>query len=145
MSVLLPLSALLIREGKAPQSATPSRDIAKADSMSFHNGTEIFEANITEPNRTLKELCTYFTEAEENRVQNAAFWIDGVAKTTLAFLGIFSNFVAAHILNKKDMRNSFNLCLVCLSFIDTIFLIGSILESFRRRLCYFCCLRSATK
>ena len=48
-------------------------------------------------------------------------------------LGVASNILAGYVLCKPNMKNSFNLCLVALAWIDTIFLVGSILESFRKR------------
>ena len=68
----------------------------------------------------------------------AIFWIlahyvlDGIAKTLVALVGVFLNVLAAYILNRPKMKNSFNLCLVVLNVIDTIFLVGGILESFKR-------------
>ena len=86
-----------------------------------------------EINETLLALCPPFTEFEEKMVSSTAFWLDGVAKTIVGMLGVASNIMAAYILNKPKMKNSFNLCLVALACIDTIFLLGSILESFRKR------------
>ena len=68
----------------------------------------------------------------------AIFWtladyvLDGIAKTLVALVGVFLNVLAAYILNRPKMKNSFNLCLVVLNVIDTIFLVGGILESFKR-------------
>ena len=68
----------------------------------------------------------------------AHFWmlahyvLDGIAKTLVALVGVFLNVLAAYILNRPKMKNSFNLCLVVLNVIDTIFLVGGILESFKR-------------
>ena len=68
----------------------------------------------------------------------AIFWIladyvlDGIGKTLVALVGVFLNVLAAYILNRPKMKNSFNLCLVVLNVIDTIFLVGGILESFKR-------------
>ena len=84
-------------------------------------------------NETMLALCPSLTEAEERMVENAAFWLDGVAKATVALLGVASNILAGYVLCKPNMKNSFNLCLVALAWIDTIFLVGSILESFRKR------------
>lgn len=84
-------------------------------------------------NETILALCPSYTENEEKMVADAQFWLDGVAKTTVAVLGVVSNALAAFVLQKPKMKNSFNLCLVALACIDTIFLVGSILESFRKR------------
>ena len=42
------------------------------------------------------------------------------------------NFLLIAILLDKDMRNSFNFMLIALSFFDAWYLLGSILESFRK-------------
>ena len=88
-------------------------------------------------NETMLALCPPYTEKEEKMVTDVAFWLDGVTKTTVALLGVFSNALAAFVLRKPKMKNSFNLCLVALAWIDTIFLVGSILESFRKRYNFF--------
>lgn len=84
-------------------------------------------------NATIEALCPNYTETEDKMVRYTAFWLDGVAKTTVAVLGVVSNTLAAFVLQKPKMKNSFNLCLVALACIDTIFLAGSILESLRKR------------
>ena len=72
----------------------------------------------------------------------AHFWmlahyvLDGIAKTLVALVGVFLNVLAAYILNRPKMKNSFNLCLVVLNVIDTIFLVGGIIESFKRVVFY---------
>ena len=84
-------------------------------------------------NETMMALCPALTETEKRMIEYAAFWLDGVAKTLVAVLGVMSNILAGYVLCKPNMKNSFNLCLVALAVIDTIFLAGSILESFRKR------------
>ena len=84
-------------------------------------------------NETLSTLCPKYTPFENQMISKMSFWLDGVAKTILAFIGIMSNSLAFHILNRPNMRNSFNKCLMALAFIDCIFLAFGILESFRRR------------
>ena len=91
------------------------------------------ELNRTNLNQTLVDLCPTYTASEERMVNAMAFWLDGVAKTTLALLGVFSNILAGYVLNQPKMKNSFNLCLVALACIDTIYLVVSILESLRKR------------
>ena len=84
-------------------------------------------------NETILALCPPLTIAENNMISNTAFWLDGVAKTLVAVLGVASNMLAGYVLCKPNMKNSFNLCLVALAVIDTIFLLGSILQSIRKR------------
>ena len=84
-------------------------------------------------NQTLiAPLCHVPSETEKELRKQLAFWLDGVAKTLVALVGVFLNILAAYILNRPKMKNSFNLCLVALNVIDTIFLVGGILESFKR-------------
>ena len=84
-------------------------------------------------NQTLiAPLCHVPSGTEKEIRRQLAFWLDGVAKTLVALVGVFLNILAAHILNRPKMKNSFNLCLVALNVIDTIFLVGGILESFKR-------------
>ena len=66
----------------------------------------------------------------------AHYVLDGIAKTFVALVGVFLNILAAYILNRPKLKNSFNLCLVVLNVIDTIFLVGGIIESFKRLVSY---------
>ena len=50
----------------------------------------------------------------------------------ITIAGILCNVFLMLILNHKDMRNSFNFMLIALSFCDSLYLFGSILESFRK-------------
>ena len=101
------------------------------------NSTKIFpdiyttNKSFDESNQTLLS-CHVPSETEKELRKQLAFWLDGVAKTLVALVGVFLNILAAYILNRPKMKNSFNLCLVALNVIDTIFLVGGILESFKR-------------
>ena len=66
----------------------------------------------------------------------AHYVLDGIVKTFVALVGVFLNILAAYILNRPKLKNSFNLCLVVLNVIDTIFLVGGIIESFKRLVFY---------
>ena len=58
---------------------------------------------------------------------------DNLIQTIVAILGIFGNFLASYILcTRKEMRNAFNLLLVTMACFDSLYLFGSILESFRK-------------
>ena len=89
------------------------------------------EVNV--PNATMQQMCPNYTEDQMDMLENVAFWLDGVAKSTMALLGIFSNILAAFVLNRPKMKNSFNLCLVALACIDTVYLFLQFLESLRKR------------
>ena len=91
------------------------------------------DVDIGPSNATLHKLCPSYTDDQLDMLDNVAFWLDGVAKSILALLGIFSNILAAYVLNRPKMKNSFNLCLVALACIDTIYLFLQFLESLRKR------------
>ena len=96
----------------------------------IYSTTKLFDET---SNQTLiAPLCHVPSGTEKEIRKQLAFWLDGVAKTLVALVGVFLNILAAHILNRPKMKNSFNLCLVALNVIDTIFLVGGILESFKR-------------
>ena len=78
-------------------------------------------------------LCPIYSDSDRFWKEAVAFWLDGVIKTIVACIGILMNILAAYILIQPKMKNSFNLSLVALNIIDTIFLLGSIMESFELR------------
>ena len=77
--------------------------------------------------------CPDYGAEEEKMLQTVSFVIEGVVQTIVAILGILGNCLASFILSSsKEMRNVFNLLLVTLSCFDSLYLFGSILESFRK-------------
>ena len=98
-----------------------------------HIDTILDESSNLTYNSTLQELCPDYTKDQLKMLDDVAFWLDGVAKSMTALLGIFSNILAAYVLNRPKMKNSFNLCLVALACIDTIYLFLQFLESLRKR------------
>ena len=89
--------------------------------------------NNNESGANFTALCPIYSDSDRFWKEAVAFWLDGVIKTILACLGILMNILAAYILVQPKMKNSFNLSLVALNIIDTIFLLGSIMESFELR------------
>ena len=87
----------------------------------------------TDQNESLTALCPIHSESEKFWNLTLAYWLDGVIKTIVASIGVFSNILAGHVLVRPKMRNSFNFCLVALNIIDVIFLIGAIQDSFQLR------------
>ena len=85
-------------------------------------------------NNTLVDLdCPDYGDEEEQLLQKVSFAIEGVVQTIVAILGILGNSLASFILSsRKEMRNAFNLLLVTLACFDSLYLFGSILESFRK-------------
>ena len=98
--------------------------------MSNVNNTTVIELNCTE----LPELdCPCYGEEELQLIQKVSFAIEGVCQCMVAILGIFGNSLASYILiSRKEMRNAFNMLLVTLACFDSLYLFGSILESFRK-------------
>ena len=94
------------------------------------------EENITRvlENATTVELdCPDFSNKTEAILSSVSFAIEGVLQTIVAILGIFGNCLASYVLSSsKEMRNAFNLLLVTLACFDSMYLFGSILESFRK-------------
>ena len=89
--------------------------------------------NNSESSINFTALCPIYSESERFWKETIAFWLDGIIKTAVAIFGILTNILAAYILMKPKMKNSFNLSLVALNVIDSIFLFGSVLESFKSR------------
>ena len=92
--------------------------------------------SITYDNVTLLELCPTYSNHERQLVTSLAFWLDGILKSVLAIFGLLFNLSASYVLYQPKMRNSFNKCLIAKSGIDSIFLMISIVECFRRRYVY---------
>lgn len=77
-------------------------------------------------------LLNGFLPLGEKLLQLLGFWMEGVGQTSIAITGILCNIFLVVILFDKDMRNSFNFMLIALSVCDSWYLLGSILESFRK-------------
>ena len=77
--------------------------------------------------------CPHYDDEDQYLLEILSFVIGGVVQTIVAILGIFGNFLASYILcTRKEMRNAFNLLLVTMACFDSLYLFGSILESFRK-------------
>jgi hypothetical protein len=97
------------------------------------NYSDTLMANGTNYSDTMLDLCPIYTDMENHIINEVAFWLDGVTTSIVAILGVMSNILACCILTRPKMKNSFNLCLVALASIDTIYLLATILESCRKR------------
>ena len=75
--------------------------------------------------------CPHFSLGHHKLIENVNFWVQGVTVTAMSVFGILANALFAIILAQRDLRNSFNLLLICLSVFDSSFLMGAILESVR--------------
>ena len=76
--------------------------------------------------------CSEFTEFSEQMLTQVSFWVEGFLSCSIAMAGFLGNVGSAVILSGKEMRNSFNWLLIGLACFDNIYLLGSILESFRK-------------
>lgn len=76
--------------------------------------------------------CPIINSATQHNLNQVVFWLEGVAQTGLAILGITFNIIFALILSKKELRNSFNILLIVLSTFDTTYLITAFCESLRK-------------
>lgn len=85
-------------------------------------------------NTSVSQLdCPDYSDEEAQLMQKVSFAIEGVVQTIVAIFGILGNSLASYILaSRKEMRNAFNLLLVTLACFDSLYLFGSILESFRK-------------
>ena len=90
---------------------------------------EAAEANLTLP---LNLSCPEFTEFSSEMLTQVSFWVEGALSCSVAMAGFLGNVGSVVILSGKEMRNSFNWLLIGLACFDNVYLLGSILESFRK-------------
>ena len=83
-------------------------------------------------NNATTDDCPYFDQNGDILLDNLAFYLEGITQTSFAFAGIMFNCIACIVLGSKEMKNSFNHMLIALAIFDSGYLIGSILESFRK-------------
>ena len=98
-------------------------------SFRFQEIMEAAEANLTLP---LNLSCPEFTEFSSEMLTQVSFWVEGALSCSVAMAGFLGNVGSVVILSGKEMRNSFNWLLIGLACFDNVYLLGSILESFRK-------------
>ena len=77
--------------------------------------------------------CPDWSYEKIQLVVKLSFAIEGVVLTIVGILGISGNLLASIILcTRKEMRNTFNRLLVALACFDSLFILASILEGFRK-------------
>lgn len=76
--------------------------------------------------------CPDYSDQGEEILSELSFWMEGILQTSVAICGLFCNIVSTIVLADREMQNSFNLLLIALSVFDIGYLLGSILESFRK-------------
>ena len=84
------------------------------------------------PNVTTEIWCPIYNDCCHNIAEGMAYWLEGVIQVTLGIIGILMNLASCCILGSKEMRNAFNLLLIALCLFDSGYLLGAILESFRK-------------
>ena len=82
---------------------------------------------------TISEIwCPDYNDCCFQLLEDLSFWVEGVAQLTFAIVGILMNTACCCVLLSKNLRNVFNLLLIALVIFDSGFLLGSILEVFRK-------------
>ena len=89
------------------------------------------ENNLTIP-LNMNISCPEFTEFSSEMLTQVSFWVEGALSCSVAMAGFLGNVGSVVILSGKEMRNSFNWLLIGLACFDNVYLLGSILESFRK-------------
>ena len=77
----------------------------------------------------LEAICPKYSDTELSWIHASDFWLDGVAKTSLAIWGLLTNTFACFILSRPSMKNSFNMSLSALAGIDSIYLIFEVFKT----------------
>lgn len=76
--------------------------------------------------------CPVYGNNSDHIIEQVNFWVEGVGLSAVATFGIIGNLLASVILSRHELRNSFNLLLIGLAFFDTCYILGSLLETFRK-------------
>ncbi len=63
------------------------------------------------------------------------FWVEGVALSAVAVMGVAGNALSSLVLSRHELRNPFNLLLIGLAFFDTVYIVCSLLYSVHR--CFY--------
>lgn len=85
-------------------------------------------------NQTLEDTleCPTYSSGSEEFLAKFSYWSEGIIQSVMGALGILGNLLSCFILTRRAMRNAFNLLLVTLATYDIVYLVGAILESFRK-------------
>ena len=76
--------------------------------------------------------CPDYNECCWNHIDMLGYWLGGVATVILCIIGITLNIGACCIWGSTKMRHPFNLLLIALCIFDCGYLLGIVLESFRK-------------
>ena len=101
------------------------------------NGTyEISEAFVS-TNGTFSDIinCQNFTAQEYDTLKNSKYWIGGVIVCVVSFSGVIMNSTAIFaLLSSLSNRNNFNQMIILLFFVDSLYLIFSVITTLLIRL-----------
>ena len=76
--------------------------------------------------------CPYYNDCCQVRLDMLEYWLGGVITVIFCIIGITLNIGACCVWGSTKMRHPFNLLLIALCIFDCGFLMGQVLESFRR-------------
>ena len=76
--------------------------------------------------------CPIFTEEEQNIVDHFYFWVGGVGVCIVSCTGLFLNLTAICVLlTRLSKHNNFNHLIVILFVVDSLYLVLSVINTFR--------------
>ena len=102
--------------------------------MSYNASDTIHEAL----NSTLEVKCADNSDLENIMVEKIEYYVEGVALSIIAILGLLANIATIFILFKQKYReHTFNSLLICLFFFDAVILLTGIVWSFQTYLDIF--------
>ena len=76
--------------------------------------------------------CPYYNDCCTVHLNMLAYWLGGVITVIFCVIGIILNIGACCVWGSTKMRHPFNLLLIALCIFDCGYLLGIVLESFRK-------------
>lgn len=86
--------------------------------------------NDTEKNVTFE--CEGATDGDLEWFEDFSYCIGGVCQLVLGCIGFLANLLVLPVLLSKEMKNTFNHLLICLTIFDNVYVMCSILECIRK-------------
>ena len=86
-----------------------------------------------DPSNVSSEIwCPYYNDCCTVHLNMLAYWLGGVITVIFCVIGIILNIGACCVWGSTKMRHPFNLLLISLCIFDCGYLMGAMLESFRK-------------